>query len=174
MLTSLPTREIVLSRLTALVKTVSLGRGPSEAAAETARGQTFPFGSYRMCVHGPGSDIDTLRVVPISKACRSRRFSDVFEGMLRNTGVTEVLMGTPRSPCTGRQVLFLISPAQGIPNAHVPIITLKISGIPIDLLMARLTLSSIPDDLTLQKSTPQFGGRVHLESSRGCLHRLAQ
>jgi Poly(A) polymerase nucleotidyltransferase domain len=40
--------------------------------------------------------------------------------------------------------------AQGVPDAYVPIIKLKISGIPIDFLMARLALSSIPDDLTLQ------------------------
>lgn len=39
---------------------------------------------------------------------------------------------------------------QGVPEAYVPIIKIKISGIPIDLLMARLALSSIPDDLTLQ------------------------
>ena len=31
----------------------------------------------------------------------------------------------------------------------MPIIKTKISGIPIDLLMARLALSTIPDDLTL-------------------------
>lgn len=32
----------------------------------------------------------------------------------------------------------------------MPVIGCKISGIPIDLTMARLALSSIPDDLTLQ------------------------
>jgi poly(A) polymerase len=79
-------------------------------------------------VHGPGSDIDTLCVVP--KHVSREDFFEVFEGMLRNTeGVTEV---------------------SGVPDAYVPIIKLKISGIPIDFLMARLALSSIPDDLTLQ------------------------
>lgn len=38
---------------------------------------------------------------------------------------------------------------KGVPEAYVPVIGAKISGIPIDLTMARLTLSSIPDDLTL-------------------------
>ncbi|KAI0271965.1 poly-A polymerase [Russula aff. rugulosa BPL654] len=126
------TREIVLGRLAALVKsfvkTVSLARGLSEAAAETAGGKIFTFGSYRLGVHGPGTDIDTLCVVP--KHVSREDFFDVFEGMLRNTeGVTEV---------------------SGVPDAYVPIIKLKISGIPIDFLMARLALSSIPDDLTLQ------------------------
>jgi poly(A) polymerase len=68
---------------------VSLARGLSEAAAETAGGKIFTFGSYRLGVHGPGSDIDTLCVVP--KHVSREDFFDVFEGMLRNTeGVTEV------------------------------------------------------------------------------------
>ncbi|EPQ58947.1 poly A polymerase [Gloeophyllum trabeum ATCC 11539] len=124
-------REIVLGRLAALVrkfvKHVSLDRGLSEAAAEAAGGKIFTFGSYRLGVHGPGSDIDTLCVVP--KHVSREDFFDVFEKMLRETeGVTEV---------------------SGVPEAFVPIIKIKISGIPIDLLMARLALSSIPDDLSL-------------------------
>ncbi|KAI0253510.1 Poly(A) polymerase central domain-containing protein [Lactifluus subvellereus] len=126
------TREIVLGRLVALVKsfvrTVCLARGLSEAAAEAAGGKFFTFGSYRLGVHGPGTDIDVLCVVP--RHVSREDFFDVFDGMLRNMeGVTEV---------------------SGVPDTDVPIITLKISGIPIDLLMARLALSSIPDDLTLQ------------------------
>ena len=39
---------------------------------------------------------------------------------------------------------------QGVPDAYVPIIKTKVSGIPIDLVMARLALSTIPDDLSLQ------------------------
>lgn len=39
---------------------------------------------------------------------------------------------------------------QGVPEAYVPVMNAKISGIPIDLTMARLAISSIPDDLTLQ------------------------
>jgi poly(A) polymerase len=39
---------------------------------------------------------------------------------------------------------------QAVPEAYVPVIGAEISGIPIDFLMARLALSSIPDDLSLQ------------------------
>ena len=39
---------------------------------------------------------------------------------------------------------------KGVPEAYVPVIKTKISGIPVDLLMARLALSSIPDDLSLE------------------------
>jgi poly(A) polymerase len=102
LLTSLPAREIVLGRLAALVKsfvkTVSLARGLSEAAAETAGGKIFTFGSYRLGVHGPGTDIDTLCVVP--KHVSREDFFDVFEGMLRNTeGVTEVSVSCLSLPC---------------------------------------------------------------------------
>ncbi|KAF5387807.1 hypothetical protein D9615_000726 [Tricholomella constricta] len=126
------TREIVMGRVAALVKkfvrTVSLSRGLSETAANAAGGKIFTFGSYRLGVHGPGSDIDTLCVVP--KHVSREDFFDVFEPMLREAeGAMEV---------------------SGVPEAYVPIIKTKISGIPIDFLMARLALSSIPDDLSLQ------------------------
>ncbi|KAF8638592.1 hypothetical protein AX17_002133 [Amanita inopinata Kibby_2008] len=125
-------REIVLGRVAALVKKfvhrVSINSGLSEAAAQAAGGKIYTFGSYRLGVHGPGTDIDTLCVVP--KHVSRDDFFEAFEPMLREAeGVTEV---------------------SGVPEAYVPIIKTKIEGIPIDFLMARLALSSIPDDLSLQ------------------------
>lgn len=71
------------------VKKVSLARGLSEAAADAAGGRIFTFGSYRLGVHGPGSDIDTLCVVP--KHVSRDDFFEVFEPMLREVeGVSEV------------------------------------------------------------------------------------
>ncbi|KXN89469.1 Poly(A) polymerase pla1 [Leucoagaricus sp. SymC.cos] len=124
-------REIVLGRIDELVKKfvrkVTIQRGLSESAANAAGGKIFTFGSYRLGVHGPGTDIDTLCVVP--KHVSREDFFDVFEPMLRDLeGTTEV---------------------SGVPEAYVPIIKTKISGIPVDLLMARLALSSVPDELTL-------------------------
>ncbi len=86
-------REVVLDRLATLVqkfvRTVSLQRGLSETAANAAGGKIFTFGSYRLGVHGPGSDIDTLCVVP--KHVSREDFFDVFEHMLKDAdGVTEV------------------------------------------------------------------------------------
>ncbi|KAH7916225.1 poly-A polymerase [Hygrophoropsis aurantiaca] len=125
-------REIVLGRVAAVVKKfvrqVSLSRGLSEAAANAAGGKIFTFGSYRLGVHGPSSDIDTLCVVP--KHVSREDFFEIFEPMLKEVeGASEV---------------------SGVPEAFVPVIGAKISGIPLDFLMARLALSSIPDDLTLK------------------------
>ncbi|KAK0190467.1 poly-A polymerase [Armillaria mellea] len=113
------TRELVLGRVVALVKKFVRNVGLK---------RDFHFGSYRLGVHGPGTDIDTLCVVP--KHVSREDFFEVFEPMLKEMdGATEVA---------------------GIPEAYVPIITANISGIPVDFLMARLALSSIPDDLSLQ------------------------
>ena len=82
-----------MGRISALVKKfvqkVGLSRGLSEAAATAAGGKIFTSGSYRLGVHGPGSDIDTLCVVP--KHVQREDFFDVFEPMLREfEGATEV------------------------------------------------------------------------------------
>ena len=83
----------MLGRLAALVKKfvkhVSLKRGLSESAASAAGGKIYTFGSYRLGVHGPGTDIDTLCVVPRHVARED--FFDVLEGMLREMeGATNV------------------------------------------------------------------------------------
>ena len=68
---------------------VSIAHGLSEATATAAGGKIFTFGSYRLGVHGPGTDIDTLCVVP--KHVSREHFFDVFEGMLKEMdGITEV------------------------------------------------------------------------------------
>ncbi|KAJ7055025.1 poly-A polymerase [Mycena amicta] len=128
-------RELVLGRVAALVKKfvrkVSTKRGLTEAAANAAGGKIFTFGSYRLGVHGPGSDIDTLCVVP--KHVSREDFFEYFEPMLKEMDeATEV---------------------SGVPDAYVPVIKAKVSGIPLDFLMARLALSSIPDDLSLRDDT---------------------
>ncbi|KAJ7289790.1 Poly(A) polymerase central domain-containing protein [Mycena rebaudengoi] len=125
-------REIVLGRLSALVKKfvrdVSLSKGLSDTAANAAGGKIFTFGSYRLGVHGPGTDIDTVCVVP--KHVTREDFFQIFEPMLRTAeGATEVA---------------------GVPTAFVPVIKAKISDISLDLLIAPLGLSSIPEDLSLK------------------------
>lgn len=86
-------RELILGRVAAVVKKfvrkAAMSRGLSEAAATAAGGKIFTYGSYRLGVHGPGSDIDTLCVVP--KHVSRDDFFEVFEPMLKEVeGVTEV------------------------------------------------------------------------------------
>ncbi|KAJ6458363.1 Poly(A) polymerase central domain-containing protein [Mycena vitilis] len=125
-------RELVLGRIAALVKrfvhTVSLAKGLSPAAAALAGGKIFTSGSYRLGVHGPGSDIDTVCVVP--RHVTREDFFAVFEPMVRAAeGAGEV---------------------SGVPDAFVPIIKATISGVELDLLVAPLNMSAIPEDLSLQ------------------------
>ena len=46
------------------VFTVSKKKNMSDGMAKDAGGKVFTFGSYRLGVYGPGSDLDTLVVVP--------------------------------------------------------------------------------------------------------------
>ncbi len=100
-------REVVLGRIAALVKNfvfkISKDKGMSDAAASAAGGKIFTFGSYRLGVHGPGADIDTLIVVP--KHVSREDFFTAFEPMLRETpGVTEATV----SSCTALFRLWLM------------------------------------------------------------------
>ena len=86
-------RELVLDRVSDLVKkfvrTVFLSQGLSGTAANAAGGKFFTFGSYHLGVRGPGTEIDTLCVVP--KPVSREDFFNVFEPMLRETeGITDI------------------------------------------------------------------------------------
>lgn len=106
---------------------VAKKKNMSDGMARDAGGKIFTYGSYRLGVHGPGSDIDTLVVVP--KHVLREDFFAVFDELLRL-----------------RPELEEIAP---VPDAFVPIIKIKFSGISIDLICARLDLAQIPQSLTL-------------------------
>jgi poly(A) polymerase len=95
----------------------------------------FTFGSYRLGVHGPGADIDTLCVGP--RHCS--REEDFFGTDPSKPSLFQMLQELPS-----------VTELQPVPDAFTPVIKLKLSGISIDLLYARLTLSSIPETLDLQ------------------------
>lgn len=127
-------REVVLGKLDVLVKEfvyrASLEKGMSESLARAAGGKIFTFGSYRLGVHGPGSDIDTLCVVP--KHIQREDFFRLFYQLLR-----------------ARPEASDITP---VPEAFVPVINCKFSGIKIDFTFARLALSRVDDALLLEDS----------------------
>jgi len=95
----------------------------------------FTFGSYRLGVHGPGADIDTLCVGP--RHCS--REEDFFGSDPAKPSLLQMLRDLPT-----------VTELQPVPDAFTPVIKLKLAGISIDLLYARLTLSSIPEQLDLQ------------------------
>jgi poly(A) polymerase len=79
-------REAVLGHVAKLVKEfvyqACIRRNLSESAARAAGGKIFTFGSYRLGVHGPGSDIDTLIVAP--KHVDRQDFIEIFLNILQN------------------------------------------------------------------------------------------
>ncbi|ODV93894.1 hypothetical protein PACTADRAFT_18518 [Pachysolen tannophilus NRRL Y-2460] len=106
---------------------VSLAKNMTEGMARDAGGKVYTFGSYKLGVHSPGSDIDTLLVVP--KHVTKNDFFTVFDELLRE-----------------RPELEEIVP---VPDAYVPIIKIEFNGIAVDLICARLDIPQVPLDLNL-------------------------
>lgn len=110
------------------VRQIALKNNLPEAVANEAGGKIFTFGSYRLGVHGAGADIDTLCVVP--RFVQREDFFDTFHDMLNSTpDVTELT---------------------AVPDSYVPVIKMCFNEIPIDLVFARLNLSTIAEDLDLR------------------------
>jgi hypothetical protein len=100
-----------------------------ESPVVRSRVQLFTFGSYRLGVHGPGADIDTLCVAP-----RSVMFDDFFSSFPAR------LSAMPS-----------VTSVVAIPEAFVPVIKLKCKGIAVDMVFARLNLTAIPPEFQLQR-----------------------
>ncbi|KAI7866526.1 Poly(A) polymerase central domain-containing protein [Spinellus fusiger] len=124
-------RLTVLGKLNKLTKefvyTVSKLKHFPEAIAKDTGGKVFTFGSYRLGVHGAGADIDALCVFP-RHVEREDFFTLMYAMLKERPEVTELT---------------------SIGEAYVPVIKMHFSGIPIDLVCARLDLARIPDDLEL-------------------------
>ncbi|KAM1826139.1 hypothetical protein ACFX13_025526 [Malus domestica] len=125
-------REEVLRRIEQIVKDwvkqLTRLRGYTDQMVEDANARIFTFGSYRLGVHGPGADIDTLCVGP-SYVNREEDFFFVLHNILAEMEeVTEL---------------------QPVPDAHVPVMKFKFDGISIDLLYASISLLVVPEDLDI-------------------------
>ena len=83
-----------------------------------ARGRVFTYGSFRLGVFGPGSDIDTLVVVP--RYVKREDYFDFFPQLLLDMA--------PSGSITDMAV---------VRDAFVPIIKFEYSGISIDLILDR-------------------------------------
>jgi len=104
---------------------VGIQQGMDESTAKAAGAKIFTFGSYRLGLVSPGSDIDSLCVTP-KHMSRESFFQVLVQKLQEHPDVQD------------------LSP---VPDAYVPIIKMKLSGVEIDLLFARLSLAEIPDSL---------------------------
>lgn len=131
--TQILTRYQVLASLQkitdAFVKKVALIKEPkNEVLIRDARGRVMTYGSFRLGVYGPGSDIDTLVVVP--KYVTRDDYFDLYPQLLLDMA--------PSGSITDMAV---------VRDAFVPIIKFEYSGISIDLIFSRMaTLKQLPAD----------------------------
>lgn len=123
-------RACVLQELQRLVlqwiHEASMKEGMDDESAKLAGGKIFTFGSYRLGLVTPGSDIDALCVAP-RHISRESFFDVLVPKLQQHSDVSQ------------------LSP---VPDAYVPIIKMTFSGIDVDLLFSRLMLTQIPDSLS--------------------------
>ncbi|KAL0557776.1 hypothetical protein IC582_006327 [Cucumis melo] len=144
-------REEVLGRIDQIVKNwvkqLTLLRGYTEQMVEDANAVIFTFGSYRLGVHGPGSDIDTLCVGP-SYVNREDFFIILHDILAEMEEVTDL---------------------QPVPDAHVPVMRFKFLGISIDLLYASISLLVVPEDLDISHGSVLYNvDEQTVRSLNGC------
>ncbi|KAK5110446.1 hypothetical protein LTR62_005797 [Meristemomyces frigidus] len=127
-------RDAILAKLKTLlrqmVQSVGRKRGLPQGILDVAGGEVFTYGSYRLGVHGPNSDVDTLLVAP--KHVSRDDFFDLMPDLIRQSvppgEITELVP---------------------VRDSSVPIIKLCIQGVDIDLIFSNLQQSSIPDKMDL-------------------------
>ncbi|XP_020213470.1 nuclear poly(A) polymerase 4 isoform X2 [Cajanus cajan] len=145
-------RKEVLHRLDQIVKSwvkqLTRQRGYTDQMVEDANAVIFTFGSYRLGVHGPGVDIDTLCIGP-SYVNREEDFFIILHNILAEMEeVTEL---------------------QPVPDAHVPVMKFKFQGISIDLLYASISLLVVPEDLDISHGSVLYDvDEPTVRSLNGC------
>ncbi|EME47451.1 hypothetical protein DOTSEDRAFT_69399 [Dothistroma septosporum NZE10] len=130
-------REEVLVKLEGLLKElvrkVGKSKGLPEEILQQAGGKIFTYGSYRLKVFGPGSDIDALMIAP--RHVTREDFFKYMPDMIRQSTPTE-------------QLTELVP----VEAANVPIIKTEIDGVAVDLIFSTLHMASVPKDLQLKDS----------------------
>ncbi|KAJ4782145.1 Poly(A) polymerase [Rhynchospora pubera] len=130
------------------VKQLTLQRGYTDQMVEEANAVIFTFGSYRLGVHGPGADLDTLCVGPSYVNREEDFFMVLHELLAENEEVSEL---------------------HPVPDAHVPVMKFKFRGISIDLLYASVSLLVVPQDLDISQQSVLYNiDEATVRSLNGC------
>lgn len=117
-------------------------------ACTQVNAKIFTFGSFRLGVHEPGADIDTLLVAPYF-CKRKEHFFGTFKEMLME--------------------LRDVEKVQSVEDAYTPVMKMKLAGISMDLLFAPIHLSSIPEQLDIgNNSLLKHCDQVTVRSLNGC------
>jgi poly(A) polymerase len=140
-------RERALNRMGVLVRewirSVCTKRGLPKDVIDSAGGQLFTSGSYRLGVHEPGADIDTILVAP-NVCTRQDFFGAVLEESDDGTVVRDRESLAERIRAHPDVTNFV--PVEG---AMIPLLTFDWEGVNIDLLFARLNSASVSASLDI-------------------------
>ncbi|KAL7490112.1 hypothetical protein ACHAW6_015874 [Cyclotella cf. meneghiniana] len=154
-------RERVLMKMASLcrewVKSVARKRGWGEDMVDRAGGELFTSGSYRLGVHEPGADIDTIVVAP-NICTRDDFFGSNY--IPPNALASDDAASASRDPASLAERIRLhpdVTNFVPVENAAVPILTFDWEGINIDLLFARLNASTVPPNFDIDRDSVLSG-----------------
>jgi poly(A) polymerase len=135
------------------VREVSRKQGLPQSQINQFGGKVYPYGSYRLGVFGPGSDIDTLAVAP--KHVKREDFFNFFPDILRRVVEQELAReAKEKAKFEDREFSAGVTSLVPVPDSFVPIIKLILNGIEIDLIFASITtLQTIPPKLNLNDNS---------------------
>lgn len=125
-------RQAVLSKLKSIIRSFVFDIGTQKGIPPeecSYGGNIYAYGSYRLGVHAPGSDIDVLFVAPNYIDRQKDFFGDFLERLKVQSDITELC---------------------DVPGAYVPVIKMKFSGIPIDLVFANIHFKLTSSEINLQ------------------------
>mmetsp|Transcript_30566 Transcript_30566/g.64673 ORF Transcript_30566/g.64673 Transcript_30566/m.64673 type:complete len:841 (+) Transcript_30566:31-2553(+) len=148
------TRERVLVKMGNLhrdwIQSVATKRGLNRDAIASAGGELFTSGSYRLGVHEPGADIDTIAVAP-NICTREDFFGSGYISPNKIEGDEEdsTPQRDPESLAERIRCHPDVTNFVPVENAAVPILTFDWEGINIDLLFARLNTPSVPSNFDI-------------------------
>jgi len=160
-------RERVLDKMGAVcrewIKSVCVKKGLPPDVVEAAGGQLSTSGSYRLGVHEPSADIDTILVAP-NMCQRNDFFGRLGPPPANKDGTTEIVRD-PDSLAERIRRHPDVTNFNPVEGAAVPLLTFDWEGVNIDLLFARLNSNSVPADFDIDNDAVLDGADSATEKS---------